>query len=142
MRSNSSASPSTRSPVTAPCVVEEQPLDRGADADAGAGVGRPAGDRLDQPVVSAREAAHRLAGPTLRAGAAHPPRPRPEIGRRKLVVVAVEARIEQRAPHLLDDGSPAVPTQPRFERHVLELLAVAPQLALGDEPGEPRALQR
>ena len=47
--------------MTAPSLVEQQALDAGAEADVDAELRGAVGDRHDQPLVPAAQAAHRLA---------------------------------------------------------------------------------
>ncbi len=54
---------------------------------------------------------------------------------------AVEARVEQRAPDALHDRAAAVVREPLLQRNVLQRGVLPAQLALRDEPREPRAPQ-
>jgi hypothetical protein len=98
-------------------------------------------ERVDQGLVAALEPAHDLAA-ALVARRAHSPRPCPDVRGRQVVVGAVELRVEQRLPQLLDDAAAAVPAQPGVERLVVELVVPLRQLAAGDKGREPRALVR
>jgi hypothetical protein len=96
---------------------------------------------VDQGLVAALEPAHHLA-PALVARRPHPAGARPDVGRGQVLVAAVELRVEQRAPELVDDAAAAQAPQPRVQLHLVERLVRLRQLAAGDERREADALER
>ncbi len=115
-------------------------VDTGPDVDLGAELAQPALDRVDQRRVAAFEGAHDL-GAALVARLRHPLRARPDVGRGDVVVAAVELRVQERLPELLDDSAAAEPPQPLDERRAVELVVILDELAPGDEGRQPSALE-
>ncbi len=122
-------------------VVAHEPFDAGPEADVDAGFAGAVGDGEDEPLVAALHAAHRLAGAAAVAGGAHAVGARPQVGGGQLGVLPVEARVKQRAPDAPHDLGAAVAGEPAFQRLALQRAVVAAQLAVRNEPGEPRAAE-
>ena len=109
----------------------------------GAELGGARAGGLDQALVTAAQAAHRLARALRRARRAHAVGARPQVRGGQLGVVGRRSA----SPAAGARCGPttrvaAVAAQPADQRHVLERGVVLAQLALGHEPRQARAPQR